>query len=92
MATKFRKIATEEAFSIPEVAAALKEVARSPSQSLDKNLVKGIYDPAKPGEGYNSLDFLSGLLQASRILKASATAFSISVFDGTYLANFTRSQ
>ncbi|MBL8552144.1 MAG: amidohydrolase [Hyphomonadaceae bacterium] len=62
MASKLRKIATEEAFSIPEVAAALREVARSPSQSLDKNLVKGIYDPLKPGEGYDALDFLSGLL------------------------------
>ena len=40
MATKFRKIATEEAFSIPEVAAALKQVSRGPSLSLDKTLVR----------------------------------------------------
>lgn len=44
-----RRIATEEAFSIPEVAAALKDVARSPSHSLDMTLVKRIYD-APPGD------------------------------------------
>ena len=44
-----RKIATEEAFSIPEVARALKQVVRGPSSSLDKLLVKGIYD--SPGGG-----------------------------------------
>jgi 5-carboxyvanillate decarboxylase len=44
---KMRRIATEEAFSIPEVAAALKDVARSPSQSLDMTLVKRIYDAPK---------------------------------------------
>ncbi len=62
MARKFRKIATEEAFSIPEIAAALKDVARGPTQSLDKNLVRGIYDAPAPGQGYDALDFLSGLL------------------------------
>jgi 5-carboxyvanillate decarboxylase len=41
---KVRRIATEEAFSIPEVAAALKEVARGPSHSLDMTLVRRIYD------------------------------------------------
>lgn len=41
---KIRRIATEEAFSIPEVAAALRDVARSPSQSADMILVKRIYD------------------------------------------------
>jgi 2,3-dihydroxybenzoate decarboxylase/5-carboxyvanillate decarboxylase len=58
----FRKIATEEAFSIPEVAAALKEVGRGPTQSLDKNLVRGIYDAPDPGRGYDALNFLDGLL------------------------------
>jgi 5-carboxyvanillate decarboxylase len=43
---KIRRIATEEAFSIPEVGAALKDVARSPSQSSDMILVKRIYDAA----------------------------------------------
>ena len=62
MATRFRKIATEEAFSIPEVAAALKDVARGPSHSLDKNLVRGIYDAPDPGRGYDALNFLEGLL------------------------------
>lgn len=41
-----RRIGTEEAFSIPEVAAALKDVARSPSHSLDMTLVERIYDAA----------------------------------------------
>ncbi|MEH3108342.1 MAG: amidohydrolase family protein [Sphingomonas fennica] len=59
---KLRKIATEEAFSIPEVAAALRDVVRGPSNSLDKLLVKGIYDHT-PGEaGYGEMDFLSGLI------------------------------
>ena len=62
MSATFRKIATEEAFSIPEVAAALREVARGPSQSLDKLLVRGIYDAPAPGQGYDALNFLDGLL------------------------------
>jgi 5-carboxyvanillate decarboxylase len=41
---KWRRIATEEAFSIPEVAAALRDVARSPSNSQDLILVERIYD------------------------------------------------
>ena len=57
-----RKIATEEAFSIPEVAAALRDVVRGPSQSLDKLLVKGIYDYAEGDPGYGKMDFLSNLL------------------------------
>lgn len=44
---KVRRIATEEAFSIPEVASALKDVARSPSHSSDMTLVKRIYDAPK---------------------------------------------
>jgi 5-carboxyvanillate decarboxylase len=43
-ARKFRRIATEEAFSIPEVAEALRGVARAPGSSLDLLLVKQIYD------------------------------------------------
>jgi 2,3-dihydroxybenzoate decarboxylase/5-carboxyvanillate decarboxylase len=43
-----RKIATEEAWSIPEVAAALGEVARGPSSSLDKLLIAAIYDCSIP--------------------------------------------
>lgn len=57
-----RLIATEEAWTIPEVAAELKKVARSPSQSLDKLLVAGIYDADYDTTGYGKMDFLSGLL------------------------------
>jgi 5-carboxyvanillate decarboxylase len=39
-----RRIATEEAFSIPEVAAGLRDVARSPTVSQDLILVHRIYD------------------------------------------------
>ncbi|MEJ1965170.1 MAG: amidohydrolase family protein [Gammaproteobacteria bacterium] len=46
---KFRRIATEEAFSIPEVANALRDVARSPGSSLDLMLVKTIYDAQSDG-------------------------------------------
>ena len=62
MAGKMRKIATEEAFSIPEVATELKKVARGPSQSLDKLLVKGIYDAPEDASGYGTMNFLDGLL------------------------------
>ncbi|HTY48205.1 MAG TPA: amidohydrolase family protein [Steroidobacteraceae bacterium] len=54
-----RRIAVEEAFSIPEVAHALQQVARGPGDSADLPLVRGIYD-AKPG--YASLKFLDALL------------------------------
>ena len=43
---KIHRIATEEAFSIPEVAQGLREVARSMSVSQDMILVKRIYDAA----------------------------------------------
>ena len=59
-----RLIATEEAWSIPEVGAELKKVAHGPSQSLDKPLVKGVYD-VEPGQpGYDAYPFLDGLLDA----------------------------
>src|SRR6185312_11080179 len=64
MATKFRKIATEEAFSIPEVAEQLKLVSRFPGESLDLQLVKGIYD-RQPG--YGELNFLDGLLDMEKV-------------------------
>ena len=44
-----RRIATEEAFSIPEVAEGLRTVARSPGSSLDLMLVKTIYDAEADG-------------------------------------------
>src|SRR5262245_60887134 len=41
----FRKIATEEAFSIPAIARELQSIARNPSaSSLDLNLMRTIYD------------------------------------------------
>jgi 5-carboxyvanillate decarboxylase len=62
MSGKIRKIATEEAWSIPEVAAALGDVARGPSSSLDKLLLAGIYDANNRQSGYGALNFLDGLL------------------------------
>ena len=59
MSGKFRKIAVEEAFSIPEVAAELQKVSRAPGDSADLPLLRGIYD-AQPG--YGNLKFLDGLL------------------------------
>ena len=66
MGEKVRLIATEEAWSIPEVAAELKKVARSPSQSLDKLLVKGIYDADEDTSGYGKMNFLEGLLDVEQ--------------------------
>lgn len=62
MGAKCRLIACEEAWSIPEVAAELKKVANSPTQSLDKLLVKGIYDADHDASGYGRMNFLEGLL------------------------------
>jgi 5-carboxyvanillate decarboxylase len=59
MSQKFRKIAVEEAFSLPEVAQQLQKTARGPGDSLDLPLVRGIYDGAP---GYSSMNFLDGLL------------------------------
>ena len=56
---KMRKIAVEEAFSIPEVAEALKQVARAPGESSDLPLMRGIYDTQG---GYGTMKFLEGLL------------------------------
>jgi 2,3-dihydroxybenzoate decarboxylase/5-carboxyvanillate decarboxylase len=54
---RVRLIATEEACSIPEVAAALRDVARAGGTSLDLKLVSGIYDapPEASGGLYNRL-------------------------------------
>lgn len=53
---KIRRIATEEAFSIPEVAEELGRIGRIPGRSLDLELVNMIYN-SKDGGG-----FLDGLL------------------------------
>ena len=47
-----RRIATEEAFTIPEVADALREVSRHPGASLDLPLVRGIYDAGPSGSRF----------------------------------------
>ncbi len=47
---RIRRIATEEAFSIPEVAGALRDVARSTSVSQDMLLVKRVYDDRDGGQ------------------------------------------
>lgn len=48
---QIRRIATEEAFSIPEVADELHKIARSPGSSLDLSLVKSIYGPESGERG-----------------------------------------
>ena len=47
-----RRIATEEAFTIPEVADALREVSRHPGASLDLPLVRGIYEAGPSGSRF----------------------------------------
>jgi len=44
VSSRVRRIAAEEAFSIPEVAERLREIARAPGHNLDLLLVRGIYD------------------------------------------------
>jgi predicted TIM-barrel fold metal-dependent hydrolase len=48
---RIRRIATEEAFSIPEVAAELRKVAQSPGTNLDLELVNMIYN-SEDGGGF----------------------------------------
>jgi len=50
-AVAYRRIATEEAFSIPEVAEALRGVSRAPGNSLDLYLLRSIYDSAADTSG-----------------------------------------
>ena len=59
MAGKFRKIATEEAWSIPEVAEEMRKVSHYPGDNADMLLVRGVYDNQP---GYGSMKFLDGLL------------------------------
>lgn len=44
--TRLRKIATEEAFTIPEVAAAMRDVARRGGTNLDLAFLRLTYDPS----------------------------------------------
>ncbi|HEX5957729.1 MAG TPA: amidohydrolase family protein [Hyphomicrobiaceae bacterium] len=48
-ASRIRRIATEEAFSIPEIADELAKVARAPGRSLDLPLVQALYDSQGKG-------------------------------------------
>ena len=57
---KMRRIATEEAFSIPQIAAELQKLSRSPGNSIDMMLVRKIYD-ADRAPGYQGR-FLAPLL------------------------------
>src|SRR5215469_9520014 len=69
MPGKFRKIATEEAWSIPEVAKELQRVsdaAHLPAYSADLGLMQGVYD-RKPG--YGNMNFLDGLLDDERRIR-----------------------
>lgn len=53
--SRVRLIATEEACSFPEVAAALGEVARAGGSNLDLKLVSAIYDPDGPPDALGGL-------------------------------------
>ncbi len=55
-----RRIATEEAFSIPEVSAALRGVCHEPGNSLDLPLLRRIYDAA--GDKHAQPELLTLLL------------------------------
>jgi 5-carboxyvanillate decarboxylase len=59
--TAFRRIATEEAFSVPAVAEAMRDVVRHlPAANLDLNLLRTIYD--NPPEGSTGSELLRRLL------------------------------
>jgi 5-carboxyvanillate decarboxylase len=59
--TAFRRIATEEAFSVPAVAQAMRDVVRQlPAANLDLNLLRTIYD--NPPEGSTGSELLRRLL------------------------------
>jgi predicted TIM-barrel fold metal-dependent hydrolase len=55
-AARLRKIATEEAFNIPEIAAAIKELVRRGGTNLDNLVLKQIYDapPAVQAAGQSA--------------------------------------
>jgi 5-carboxyvanillate decarboxylase len=50
-AAAHRRVATEEAFSVPEVAEALRRVSRAPGNSLDLYLLRSIYDSPADSPG-----------------------------------------
>lgn len=79
---KIRRIATEEAFSIPEVAAGLRDVARSPSNSLDLTLVERIYDAKTNDEQARLLPRLLDL-EGERLRDMDANAVDIQLLSLT---------
>lgn len=79
---KIRRIATEEAFSIPEVAAGLRDVARSPSNSLDLTLVERIYDAKTNDEQARLLPQLLDL-EGERLRDMDANAVDIQLLSLT---------
>jgi 2,3-dihydroxybenzoate decarboxylase/5-carboxyvanillate decarboxylase len=60
-AKKIRRIATEEAFCTPEVAAELTKVARAPGNSLDIPLLQMVYDNGGKGRMADMLERLVDL-------------------------------
>lgn len=76
MAGKFRRIATEEAWSIPEVAELIREVAYYPGDNADMYLMRGVYD-RQPG--YGTLGFLDGLLDVDNQRIAEMDKYGVDV-------------
>jgi 5-carboxyvanillate decarboxylase len=58
MAGSLRKIAVEEAFTLPEVAGELQKIARGPGESADLPLIRGLYDAPAGSGGRRLLDAL----------------------------------
>ena len=72
---RLRKIATEEAWIIPEIAEALRQVVRGGGPSLDLALLRGIYD-APPG---TPARFLPQLLDVEGERLAEMDAYAVDV-------------
>lgn len=78
MTEKLRRIAVEEAFTIPEIARELQKISRGPGDNLDLLLVKGIYDPAPSAAGWHSgVNFLDGLIDIEGKRLAEMDAYGV---------------
>lgn len=64
-----RRIAVEEAFTLPEIAAALRDVAKGPGIGLDEQLIQGIYDARPNSSGFGQMGFLEKLLDVDQRLQ-----------------------
>jgi hypothetical protein len=73
--SRLRKIATEEAFIIPEIASAVRDVVRQGGPNLDLKLLRLIYDA--PADNGANPAAAAGF--ATRWPARSCPAFSISV-------------